>query len=94
MTDKITMQSPGGLEAVQRKAGGKWSVGDRIMSDRNGNCTDRSVDNWGIATIKRLYLVDRGGSTEFADILFDGDNTISTRHFSMFFNEILEIVHG
>ena len=88
---QITMKSPGGMEAVARKAGGKWAVGDRVMSDRNGNCTERSVDNWGIATIKKLYLVDRGGPTELADILFDGDSVISTWHFSMFFNEIIDI---
>ena len=83
------MRSPGGMEAVARKAGGKWSVGDRVMADRNHNCTDRSDNNWGVAVIKELYLAERGGPTELADILFDGDSTISVGHYSMFFNEIV-----
>jgi len=89
MSVTITMQGPSGMEAVARKAGGKWSVGDRVMADRNHDCTDRSPDNWGVAIIKELYLAERGGSTELADILFDSDSTISKGHFSMFFNEII-----
>jgi len=90
MSMTIIMKSPGGMEAVARKAGGKWSVGDRVMADRNHNCTGMSDDVWEPAIITKLYLRNtKTGITEFADILFDGSNKISKGAYSMFFNEII-----
>ena len=62
-------------------------VGDKVMAYRNHDCTDRSPDNWAVATIKKIYKVNMThGVLEYADILFDGDDAISKAHFTTFLN--------
>jgi hypothetical protein len=89
MNEQIVMKTPSGIEAIKRKAGGKWSVGHRVMVDWNGNCSGMGADIWEPATIKKLYELDKGaGLTEYADVLFDGSDEVRTGYCSMFFGEV------
>jgi len=92
MSLQITMKSPSGMEAVARNAGGKWSVGDRVMVYINDNCIGMGDDTCKPAIIKKLYKRDtETGVREFADVLFDGSDKVSEGYYSMFFNEIITI---